>query len=65
MNTCDTCKWWIHHGYVSLIGNNHRVCENPKIQESNTGDDEMGYPYDEGGYMSTGPNFGCIHHEPK
>ena len=75
MNYCKTCKHWEkvvpregrHYvkGYVE-----GGYCENEgKIIEGEPYDehpqDVMIYSYQEGGYFWVGPNFGCVHHEPK
>lgn len=69
MNTCDSCKWW-----NSLLGDRYRSefnafgkCRNEKL--------EMELPYSldglsagessSGEIPTTGPKFGCIHHEIK
>lgn len=65
--TCETCMWWDQvktHGGVP----NHNVCTNPKLTDvwgdiADADDDGLSYEYDEGGYQTTGPDFGCIHHE--
>lgn len=64
MNTCDTCKWWIE-----LIDTpseyQHHICSNEKI---GNGDSELDGLNDNADYdygVTTGPKFGCIHHESK
>lgn len=60
MKTCESCKYWSDCQYDFQIP--HRACLNPKLAESNKKNDELGYPYDEGGCITTGKDFGCIHH---
>ena len=61
METCKTCEYW-SKTYTSFDPN-HRSCLNYKLAECNDGLDELGYPYAEGGFITTGPDFGCIHHK--
>ena len=66
MNTCKTCKWWDtepRNVNLSL----HRDCLSEKLQPGNDADgepDTLGY-YNEGSKFWSGPDFGCIHHEPR
>ena len=76
MNYCKTCKHWErpfrqegrHYNKGYLDGG---FCENEgKWFEGYNPSDEypqdvMIYSYAEGGSFWTGPNFGCVHHEPK
>jgi hypothetical protein len=62
MNTCKTCKWWIEHR-ESKAERLHHICTNPNI---GNGDDETNGLSDNADHdygISTGPDFGCIHHE--
>lgn len=64
--TCKTCAHWTDEGGLSPRG--YRICACPKICEPmdyDGADDSLVYEYDEGGEISTGPDFGCIHHEQK
>lgn len=67
MNKCRTCKYWgelsgegaedkMH--YCNLSENNTQ----PKVNEADFGVVD-GEPYNAGRF-ATGPNFGCILHEP-
>ena len=67
MNRCRTCKWWRgpNEKTVFLRGEEHTYrqasCMSPKMNDS--ADDAAGC--DDGyGLIETGPDFGCIHHEP-
>lgn len=64
MERCNTCKWWsVLSGYRPGV----HYCKHPKIAEDDGqdfGTDGMVYPYSEGTGMFTGPDFGCVHHEP-
>lgn len=59
--TCETCKHWnteeASHEDPQMV---QRPCDNPATDDMrsgiNTTSEEM---------MLTGPDFGCIHHEPK
>lgn len=59
MNTCDTCKWWTgRHGIDR--GRDHRNCEHPKLDTvAKFAPDGANAPWG----VSTGPKFGCVHHE--
>ena len=72
VNTCDTCKWWGAEPYGSYIESStgnikqrvHHDCTCPKLRAWCDEDglaDNADYDYG----LSTGPKFGCIHHEPK
>ena len=75
MNKCKTCRFW--HPVKKLSNeakqyNQGGDCHNPNILEGDFVTDEgyavnrLVYPYPEGaGYLWTGPEFGCIHHEAK
>ena len=61
MDTCKTCKYW---------GESHR-CMAPHVVTSDEDEPDAdgvvacsNYGYG-GGYLATGPDFGCIHHEGK
>lgn len=67
--TCKTCKWW---GAGSKPPTTWRQCLNHKL---NTDDDAIyeDKPYRGSDFLdgsggeyriTTGPDFGCIHHEP-
>ena len=70
METCKTCLWWEGRGKETV--SKRRGCVHPKIGESHAissagnwdATDVLEYPYDEGGQIATGPDFGCIHHQP-
>lgn len=69
---CKTCKWWQqdkkHSGPDEC-----RVCDCPKVGErswlakhgTKSELDILTYPYDEGGWILPGPDFGCVHHVAK
>lgn len=64
MNTCKTCKHWTVGGFGTPEG--HGDCGNPKLNVDMSVEsdgltirclgDNVGW--------STGPDFGCVHHEP-
>lgn len=64
---CKNCKWWDVH----LIQNYHtdrnqNRCENPKLDDDNEEFKDGAVGGDIGSYyFYTGPDFGCIHFEPK
>jgi hypothetical protein len=65
-NTCKTCKWWgeIQKRYGD--GSEYAACECPKLDHRYGGNDPDGaVDAEEYGGIFTGPDFGCIHHEPK
>lgn len=65
MNTCDTCKWWIEHIETEQEYQHHQ-CTNPKFGNGDSESDGLDLDdYYEGISITTGPKFGCIHHEPK
>lgn len=75
MNTCKTCKWWGSPGTGHARANH---CENPKsiplekvLGGSDIPDDWVATNFDDADchgtgipVFITGPDFGCIHHEP-
>lgn len=77
MNYCKTCKHWdslFHAELYGTVPNGYRaggVCnKEDKLFERGQYLDEfpsdvLTYPYQEGGSFWVGPNFGCVHHEPK
>jgi len=74
--TCKTCKHWISpeqcdekeiypegdqsYGFCGLEEKIHEVDHKPNDMRM---PDEMIYSYYEGGRFSTGPDFGCVHHD--
>lgn len=71
MNTCDSCKYWNPKESQANAGWGGQ-CDHPKmISEQKKNYDQA--PEDDGtvvmahdyypAYLSTGPKFGCIHHE--
>lgn len=60
MNTCKTCKWWEKAKWRQDC-----KCTNQKL--GTLDDDGIDVEGCEGGwdYMTTGPDFGCIHWEEK
>ena len=75
MNHCKTCKHWegvspnsyMGHtkGYLSggFCANEDKLVEGYPDEECPQ--DALIYTYQESGSFWTGPNFGCVHHEPK
>lgn len=73
---CATCKHWVsylekypngilYHGSDVTIGG---ICQSLKLAEASDEErqpDMLVYTYDEGGKFWTGPEFGCVHHQPK
>lgn len=67
MNTCDTCKWWQTteiDGRVYPIGGSHKYCHNEKLKACDE-EDGLNDNADTFYGLTTGPRFGCVHHEPK
>lgn len=67
MRTCSTCIYWVLNENAPPMRSHMRQCISTKLVESidsygMDGKDMLIYPYDEGGYFSTGPDFGCVHH---
>ena len=69
MKTCSTCKHWgndrtettyVHKGCCSS-----KVRGVERIEKREIGEDEVIIDADIGGWMRTGPLFGCIHHEKR
>lgn len=69
MNRCATCKHWQAWPYGrDARGAAGGLCRSAKIGED--GDvrydaDALVYPYQEGGEIWTGPEFGCVHWQAK
>ena len=64
LKTCSSCKWY-EHGVKDEFH-----CTNEFIHEDYYGEHNghqacLVYPYNEGGRFYPGPNFGCVHHDPK
>lgn len=60
--TCKTCKWWSDVRETGFV--EHHQCLNPAIGFG--GADGLAVDAAGGDYcLSTGPDFGCIHHEEK
>lgn len=63
--TCDSCKWWDSKpdGKEPIT----HECNSSKLGHFAEGNDALVSHDAEGysSYVSTGPKFGCIHHEPK
>lgn len=66
IGTCKDCKNWVIHPGSSC---GVRICLSKKICESTTVEsdakDALTYEYYEGGRHEPGPDFGCIHWQPK
>lgn len=63
MSTCKTCKWWGFNWEDETFCNKsgpeeHNICYNGKIGSKEL-DDSLSSDW----WTTTGPNFGCIHHE--
>lgn len=63
MQTCKTCRWWSRHGEGDCDVLGTRQAEEPDtlvvidvVVADDTGLDVR---------LRTGPEFGCIHHEPR
>lgn len=77
MNYCKTCKHWekvntntnsyMRHtkGYLAggFCSSEDNIIEGYPDEEFPP--DALIYTYQEGGAFWTGPDFGCVHHEPK
>lgn len=69
--TCKTCRWWAKSTEHRHNEDKGGWCQSPKLGQgkfSPASDDELDqliYEYDEGGHFWTGPDFGCVHREPK
>ena len=65
MNQCKTCDFWGEFGTQESFG----ICHHPKLADLGAvrgqGPDVLGYEFDEGVAILTGPEFGCIHHEER
>jgi hypothetical protein len=65
METCKTCRWWDRHAgdkvgectadFITSPEDTPCLVEMVMVPELQSG----GY------WLKTGPDFGCIHHEPK
>ena len=73
MYNCKTCQHWTPcaptgEKPIGFIGRSDGgICECPKIRENMDGKyeaDALVYPYPEGADFWTGPDFGCVHHQP-
>ncbi len=63
MNTCDSCKWWTREQEQS-----HKYCGHPYVIETRWEPGKCSQPAADCvitpiGGISTGPKFGCVHHE--
>lgn len=69
MGRCKDCRHWGQENGEDYRGEDgYFPCQNPLIGEDvNTGGrmDAAMYPYSEGGCIFTGPEFGCVHFEPR
>ena len=72
MDRCKTCEHWAPCSSDTSFANRKNdekaggICRSDKITEDHWGrhgSDWLVYPYQEGGYFWTGPDFGCVHHE--
>lgn len=72
---CETCKWWGEKVEWLEKGVDVRFCQHPMVCQPSYGSRNNRtmridgvYTCDEGGCtgeLITGPEFGCIHGEPK
>jgi hypothetical protein len=69
MNRCKTCERW-EPCAIDPCNEDTRaggICRSDKLTEDwgqRRGADMLVYAYSEGGSFWTGPDFGCVHHEP-
>ena len=76
MNRCRSCGKW--EPYLTAFPNRifaeseekkaGGLCCSDKLVEDHSGlheKDMLVYPFTEGGHFWTGPDFGCVHWEPK
>jgi hypothetical protein len=69
---CKTCKHWGRRGVVAFDESNQRLrsCNAPsiyygyRVNEAEVADNGVRVEDDEGWGMRTGPEFGCVLHEP-
>lgn len=61
MNTCRTCRFWIEHSEAPTH-HFHHICLNPKIVNGDTEADGLDACANHIYGISTGPDFGCVHH---
>ena len=66
MGRCKTCTWRKQRGRSSVwwCENHDKLGETTlaKYGRDDGADDCLTYPYDEGGGLEAGDNFGCVHH---
>lgn len=69
VNYCETCKYWglLAEDETDDADPPHKICGNEKIGDFPGGDDSdtMDSVWHEMGRPTTGPKFGCVHHESK
>lgn len=65
MNTCDTCKHWKQFEICRYNPHGHGACLHPKVSENGRKFVDGACDGEEYQGISTGPKFGCIHHEVK
>lgn len=63
MSTCKTCKWWGFNYDDETFQKKgtceeHNICHNGKV-----GTEEFNDSVYADWWITTGPNFGCIHYE--
>lgn len=59
MERCKSCK---HRGDDGFCSNEDKIFER---YAGYVGEDCLIYSYSEGGGFWVGPEFGCVHHDPK
>ena len=68
MDTCKTCKWWKPCDTFWAVLRGRGDCEYRCYEDPFP---DLAWPYDYGdrdivsARLSTGPDFGCIHHEKR
>ena len=69
MSNCKDCKWWVVAEDYSSV-RKYQTCENPKMQFGYQSldtieTDGVRIEDDEGWGWIVGPEFGCVHFEPR
>lgn len=63
--TCKTCKWWGHFLTRRGDGRCKMPLHDPEVDPDLRGSNTMSGGTAGPATIWTGPDFGCIHHEPK
>ncbi len=61
-NTCKDCKWWHRFPIGEIL---FTECMNGKMSKEVEGETDRLWVQDSCERIETGPDFGCIHFEPK